>query len=257
MNIWAAIIHTRSDSFDVRILVSDNEDRRETVSDFALNTGAILAVNGGYFLMHQNPTNHVGLLVTSDSIVEPASETVIRNGKHYPVARGAFGIRNDDTFDIAWASTHHDSIFYWESPIQNRIDQPAPYLDFSLARYWDVTQAIHAGPVLVQNGHQQISTEEEVFFGTSIPEVHPRTAVGYRQNDDLVVVVVDGRQKESRGVSLEELAQIMIELGCVEALNLDGGGSSAMVAAGELLNRPAGSDSEREVMSAIGIYRHE
>jgi exopolysaccharide biosynthesis protein len=45
----------------------------------------------------------------------------------------------------------------------------------------------------------------------------------------------------------------MRDLGCVEAINLDGGGSSAMVVDGKLLNRPAGTTSQREVMSAIAV----
>ncbi len=65
--------------------------------------------------------------------------------------------------------------------------------------------------------------------------------------------MVDGRQTESRGVDLTELAIIMKDLGCVEALNLDGGGSSSMVANGILLNRPSGG-TLREVMSAIAIF---
>ena len=67
-------------------------------------------------------------------------------------------------------------------------------------------------------------------------------------------MVVDGRQADSRGVYLEELAVMMMQFNCEEALNLDGGGSSAMVADSRLLNRPAGRTSQREVMSAIGIF---
>ena len=58
----------------------------------------------------------------------------------------------------------------------------------------------------------------------------------------------------SRGVDLPELANIMQELGCEDAINLDGGGSSALVVNGMLLNRPAGKTVEREVMSAIAVY---
>ena len=67
-------------------------------------------------------------------------------------------------------------------------------------------------------------------------------------------MVVDGRQAESRGVYLEELAIMMSEFDCLEAINLDGGGSSAMVADSRLLNRPVGRINQREVMSAIGIF---
>ena len=102
-------------------------------------------------------------------------------------------------------------------------------------------------------GMARITVDAEVFFDTKIPEVNPRTAAGVTVEGDLVFVVVDGRQRESRGVSLVELADIMLELGSVEAVNLDGGGSSTLVVDGKLVNRPLGSQSERQVMSALLI----
>jgi exopolysaccharide biosynthesis protein len=50
---------------------------------------------------------------------------------------------------------------------------------------------------------------------------------------------------------------MMNEFNCIEALNLDGGGSSAMVADSRLLNRPGGRTYQREVMSAVGIFYHQ
>ncbi len=62
-------------------------------------------------------------------------------------------------------------------------------------------------------------------------EMHPRTAIGIDYDtNDVLILVVDGRQSFSRGYTMVELAEAMIELGCDEALNLDGGGSSTMVA---------------------------
>ena len=62
-------------------------------------------------------------------------------------------------------------------------------------------------------------------------EMHPRTAIGIdRETNQLLLLVVDGRQSFSRGYTMVELANRMIDLGADEALNLDGGGSSTMVA---------------------------
>ena len=71
------------------------------------------------------------------------------------------------------------------------------------------------------------------------------------------MMVVDGRQQDSRGVYLEELGNLMLQFNCYRVLNLDGGGSSAMVADSRLLNRPSGRSYQREVMSAIGIFYDE
>ena len=124
-------------------------------------------------------------------------------------------------------------------------------MDYATATEWVVSDALSAGLALLRDGSINITADEEVFFGSSIPDVHPRTAAGRTADGALVLMVVDGRQDNSRGVYLEELAVLMLGVGAVEALNLDGGGSSALVVDGTLLNRPTGGTVEREVMSAI------
>lgn len=123
----------------------------------------------------------------------------------------------------------------------------------SAAEPWSVEEAVGAGPVLVAAGTTAVTADAEVFFGTGIPEVHPRTAAGVTDGGGLLLVVVDGRQSASRGVDLQALAQLMRDRGAVEAVNLDGGGSSTLVVLGHRLNRPEGRDREREVSSAVVV----
>ena len=78
---------------------------------------------------------------------------------------------------------------------------------------------VHGNDLLLRNGRVTASTT---------PDRHPRTAVGIGTEGDVVLVVVDGRNEKSAGVTLHELALIMKSLGCHDALNLDGGGSSTM-----------------------------
>jgi hypothetical protein len=86
---------------------------------------------------------------------------------------------------------------------------------------------------------------------------HPRTAVGIsRDSATVYLVVVDGRQKASAGMTLEELADAMIALGAVEALNLDGGGSTTLVVRDSIVNAPSDPNGERPVGNAIVITRH-
>ena len=89
---------------------------------------------------------------------------------------------------------------------------------------------------------------------------HPRTALGLdRDARTLILVAVDGRQPGySEGLSTRELAELMLELGCADALNLDGGGSTAMVLRdpnGELriMNRPSGRAGPRPVPVFLGV----
>ena len=80
----------------------------------------------------------------------------------------------------------------------------------------------------------------------------PRTALGYNA-DTLFLIVADGRQpKYSTGLTLYELASILIDLGATEAINLDGGSSSTFVVNDEVINKPSGQ-REREVLNAVFI----
>ena len=253
INAWAAIIDPADPDGDLAVMVSEDLDRRETLTQFSENNKARVVVNGGYFLMDKNPTEHVGLLYVNNHTVAPATKSVLRNNKRYYTARGALGFLDDGGIDIAWVTSRNDSLFNFSEPVENHPEKPMDSFDFSTAEIWEVDDALHAGPVLMHEGRIRVTSDEEVFFGSTIPDIHPRTAAGYRNSGELVLLVVDGRQVDSRGVDLQELAILMRDLGCVEAINLDGGGSSAMVVDGKLLNRPAGTTSQREVMSAIAV----
>ena len=253
INAWAAIIDPRDPDVDLNVIVSEDIDRRETLTQFSQNKKARVVVNGGYFLIDKTPTEHVGLLYVNNRTVAPATRSVLRNNKRYFTARGALGFLDDGGIDIAWVTSRNDSLFNFAEPLENQPEEPVDSFDFSKAETWEVDDAIHAGPVLMHDGKIRVTSNEEVFFGSTIPDIHPRTAAGYRNSGELVLLVVDGRQVDSRGVDLQELAILMRDLGCVEAINLDGGGSSAMVVDGKLLNRPAGTTSQREVMSAIAV----
>ena len=68
---------------------------------------------------------------------------------------------------------------------------------------------------------------------------NPRTAIGYTANNEFIMVTVDGREQSSVGMTLGELARLMKDFGCINAMNLDGGGSSVMYVNGKVVNNPA------------------
>lgn len=252
LRAWYVSVRPDADTVRTEILLSDDEnDRRERVSAFAADTGACVVVNGGFFSMERTPAMHAGLLVVDGVIEAPATRSVLRGGMRYETARAALGVMPDG-FDIAWATSRDGQLQAWPEPPPHVPGSPAE-LEGEPAP-WPVEDAVGAGPALVSNGQVRVSTNEEVFFGSAIPNTHPRTAAGIRGDGTLLLVVVDGRQPVSRGVDLEQLAALMVDLGAEEALNLDGGGSSSLFVSGELLNRPSGVTVEREVMSAIGVF---
>lgn len=89
------------------------------------------------------------------------------------------------------------------------------------------------GPVLVMDGQVQTVYNS---YGFAPQDRSPRTAIGQIGPLEYVMVVVDGRQNDSRGVTHKQLAAFMGQLGCQTAFNLDGGGSSALVFGGEVYN---------------------
>ena len=106
---------------------------------------------------------------------------------------------------------------------------------------------IGAGPILVRRGVSVSSIYKliEGFLPDIADSCAPRTAVGLTKSDHIVLVVADGRQKGfSNGLYIDELAGYMLSLGCYQALNLDGGGSSTMVIKDKVVNSP--SDNARQ-----------
>ena len=118
---------------------------------------------------------------------------------------------------------------------------------------WKVQTAVGGGPVLVQNGEIKITNNEErKFGGKAIDDKHPRTAMGYTADGYLIILAVEGRNKGvAEGASLTQLAQMLIDIGCVEALNLDGGGSSCMLVNGKETIAP--SDKAQRAVPAVFI----
>lgn len=254
LKAWFVTVDGNNTDIESRIVISDDTtDNLETVSSFAEDLGAHIVVNGGFFVMNEKPAQHAGLLVLGGRLISPATRSVARDSSRYEVARAALGFTDSLGADIAWVTSRDGRLYSWTSAPNHLPGHPAAVLDYNEANSWKVNQAIGAGPILLADGEVHVSSDQEGFFGTSIPSVHPRTAVGLKEDGSMILMVVDGRQSDSRGVYLEELALLMREAGAVEAMNLDGGGSSTLVVNNTLVNRPAGGTDEREVMSAIAI----
>lgn len=113
-----------------------------------------------------------------------------------------------------------------------------------------VVSAIGGGPRLLREGVPYVEWREELMSKSFAARRHPRTAVGLADGA-IVFVTVDGRRLgHSRGMSLYDLAHLMADLGCVDAMNLDGGGSTTSYVRGRVANSPS-DGRERRVANAL------
>jgi hypothetical protein len=117
----------------------------------------------------------------------------------------------------------------------------------------NVDHAIGGGPNLCRNGKVCIDAKEQKFKPDVVNGRSPRSAVGFNQFGDIMLVIVDGRSCKSKGATLNEMAEIMLNLGCSDAMNLDGGGSSSLSLFGKTFNSPS-DKTERRV--ANGLFAH-
>lgn len=171
------------------------------------------------------------IVATVESLSTDSSRLSVEKDQFVLVATGGnvrslAGLRPDDRVTIRFRTTGFD----WE-----RFDNQ-----------------IGGGPFLLRDGKTYVDAVDQGFKADFIVR-HPRTAVGRTADGDAWIVTVDGRQANSIGATLEEMAQIMRRLGCVDAINLDGGGSTALNVLGLTLNRPS-DGVERAVSNGIVIF---
>ena len=178
------------------------------------------------------------LTLVADSIFRDSGNTAIREGYYVLSAHGSAynGInRSVSAGDTVRVSYHYNS----ERP---------------------VAQAAGGLPKIVCDGADCVdaSAEKEAVRTAFITTRHPRSAVGISEHGDRVfLVTVDGRQQASTGMSLYELASLMVDLGAWHALNLDGGGSTTLVTGTKVANLPSDPTGERPVSNAIIILIDE
>lgn len=115
----------------------------------------------------------------------------------------------------------------------------------------DITNGV---PQLIKNGKIEITWQEEKAGKSFYETKHPRTAVAKLNDGKFLMITVDGRSESSGGIGLEDLAKLLLELGAMDAMNLDGGGSTTMFLDGKIVNHPSDKEGERKVGDAILVF---
>ncbi len=263
------------------IFTSDTTmDRRITPSGFYVkNQHPLLVVNTSFFTFTTN--QNLNVVIQDGKILSFNQHSLAGKGKDtltyaHPFF-GAIGISKKREADVAWVFSDSSKRYVYAS------QTPVPFFRDSLSKpglndvkrstsrvsvnfsatdqtpvpvfnKWKVHTAVGGGPVLLQKGEVSISNNEELrFAGKAINDLHPRTAMGYTADNKLIVFVCEGRAENAAGLSLIQLANVLQEIGCVEALNLDGGGSSCMLINGMETNIPSSKGEQRQIPSVFLI----
>jgi exopolysaccharide biosynthesis protein len=203
---------------DLRVVSTREEDRGRRVSDFAKRNKALVAINADYFDQNMRP---IGLAIGPcgpwEDTKDTAREAVI-----------AFGPRRAEVF-----------------PEKETMEEPEPWM----------SAAVSGWPTLVTKCRAR--TSKQLPGSDSFTRRrHPRTAIGFSKDGKrMYLVVADGRREKVPGMTLAELASWMREeLAVCEAVNLDGGGSSAMWVKDKIVNNPS-DGKERRVADHIAVVR--
>lgn len=200
------------------VVASAASERGATVGEFARARGAIVAINGDYFTPEFDP---IGLAM-GDGVVW---------------ARAGAHARRQEVIGVGDGRVR---IFPRARPLQE-------------PKRW-MTGAVSGWPMVVEDCVVLAELPGSPQF-TLAP--HPRSAVGLSGDRRLLLLVVaDGRRDGVPGLTLPELGALMVELGACTALNLDGGGSTALWLRDRIVNQPS-DGPERRVANHLGVIQGE
>ncbi len=239
--------------------------RRFTPQQFYVkNEQPLLVVNGTFFDFATN--RNLNTVIKNGKLVSFNVHSTALKGKdtmtYLHTFRSAIGISKRRKADVAWLYTDSSNRYakaFENSPVvfkdssSSKIDQSK----VTVAKKWKMQTAIGGGPALIHDAKISISNNEErMFTGKAIDDKHPRTAMGYTADGKLIILVVQGRfPGVAEGASLTQLAKMLLDLGCVEALNLDGGGSSCMLVNGKETIMPSDKEGQRSVPGVFIIQK--
>ena len=210
----AHVVRIDLDVRSLEVVATTTAERGLTVGEFARGRGAVVAINGDYFDTSLNPFG----LAMGDGVVW---------------WQAAPGVRRQEVLAVGPGRVR---IFPRAAPLRE-------------PKRW-MTGAVAGWPLVVENCAPVAALPGSAHF-TLAP--HPRTAVGLsKDRRALLLVVADGRREGVPGLTLPELAALLVEVGACTALNLDGGGSSALWLRDRIVNRPS-DGFERKVANHLGV----
>ena len=223
------------------------------VHNFSAEVGAYGAVNGGFFA----GTSSVSSVVFPGEVparnLTSLSRTVGDVTRTYPVIRPLFAVNNDRSLATEWVYHHtysFDDIYVYDEPMDYICNDPNPLpvpVKADGYQYEDIAYGLGGGPMLVKDGVNVFTYCEEIWWGSGVDlnVNRPRTVVGYTADQKVILLVTNS-------MKVEDLPQLMLNLNCVGAMNLDGGGSTAMAVGGTSIY-----DQNRAVPTILAVVHSD
>jgi len=239
------------------------------------NKKPLVVVNTTFFSFQTN--QNLSVVIKEGKLVGYNIHSIAGRGKDTLTYRhpfgSAIGISKKGNADVAWLYTDSSKKYSYASQFEQPLLKDS-FVSHNWSYYvqatssgthalspslkkWKIETAVGGGPVLLQNGEIKITNNEELkFAGKAIDDKHPRTAMGYTRDNKLIILVVQGRFPGiAEGATLGQEAKILQDLGCWEALNLDGGGSSCMLINGKETIKPSDATGQRAVPAVFIIKK--
>ena len=208
-----------------------------------------------YLQTHFRQKNGKVTKATTSELAKDVDAIFAINGDYFSFREYGFVVRNYTTFrDSARPSKStslngDDTLFILPNGSLMMFDENDSLFKNGLPS--DIYQAFSFGPRLIENNAIMVNEKSEVGQSSTS---NPRTAIGMIEPLHYIIIVSEGRLTNGDGMTLYKLANIMKDLGCKMAYNLDGGSSTTLYFNGEVINTPGRSDgSERDISDIIYI----
>ena len=222
--------------------------------------GTVLAcLNGGFFFT--TALSHVQYNGTTAANNVASLNRSVYNGTtstYYPT-RGTFGLSPTWKPDITWTYKVGNAVYSYPTPSPNDVNAaPQPVPTATGGTLWNVVSAIGGSPVLVKDGIVNVTSVQELADLDNTSQ-RGRSAIGYTADGKVVLLAIEGGNTavspNVMGLTLNELANLMKDMGCVAALNLDGGGSTTLRINNQLTVRPSNTDGAERTMPGVILIK--
>lgn len=261
MNAFCVVFDPKNTALEFKpILAASNKKpatfyAEESGTPYACLNGGFFGTNASYSLVQYNNTISAVNIKSLNRTYNGASTT------YYPT-RGAYGLDANGVPGVTWiyhVGSGNGVVYSYPAPSPNALNtapQPQPSASFpSGGVQWNAKSAIGGSPVLIKNNEIKITDTEELIDINNTTS-RARSAIGSTADGKVILLAVEGNNASGgAGLNLQELATLMKNMGCTNALNLDGGGSTSMVVNGQQTVKPSDSGGERAVMSVVMIKK--